>query len=172
MNHSIDNASLNFVCRAADKFLPGAIIQLGEHKFRGKNINDQCDFRSLVVSGQYDFMGDVGICNLDIAIPEPNGAWFNYPPIVVVRESWLSPVFSEQDPSYANWHRYPSGEICWIKPNVWIDRCKSISDLTGLDHIIGQMLKDVDFVLSCHMAAFCHRLCKWQSSWPCAPHGY
>ena len=50
MNYSIYNTSVNFVCHVADKFLPGVTIQRREYKFRGKNINDQCDFESLVVS--------------------------------------------------------------------------------------------------------------------------
>jgi len=165
-------SSANFACSIADKFLPGVAIQRGFHKFRGRNVVDQRDFPSLNVSGKYDFGGDVGVCKIDVLVPEPGVAWLNYPPIVVANESWLSPVFPEQEQSYTNWHRYSDGEICWIMPVAWIELCKSITDSAGVDHVIMQMLKDVDFVLSCHAVAYCHRLRKWSRLWPSAPHGY
>lgn len=162
----------NFGFRIADRLLPGSTIRYGCHSFRGRDRDDQPNLMSLVVAGQYDFGGDVGVCNIDIVVPEPSAAWLNYPPIVIVHEPWLSPVFPEQEQSYANWHRYPSGEICWITPTSWIKHCKSIVELDGIEHVIQQMFKDIDFVLSCHMVAYCYRLRKWSHLWPSAPHGY
>ena len=172
MNRSIDSFSLNFACRVADKFIPGVTIQRGFYRFRGRSKEDQVDFPSMSIAGKHDFGGDVGLCKMNIIVPAHNDAWMKYPPIVIVEEPWLSPVFPEQEQGYANWHRYPDGEICWTEPVRWFDQCQSAVGLDGVEHAIQQMLKDVDFVLSCHMAAFCHRLLKWQSSWPCAPHGY
>lgn len=172
MNHYTEISAETLTFRIADKFLPGSTICHEPHGFRGKGKNDQPYFMSLLVAGRYDFGGDVGICNIDIVVPESSVAWRQYPPIVIAHEPWLSPVFPEQEQSYANWHRYPTGEICWITPDSWIKHCKPIVNLNGVDRLIQQIFKDVDFVLSCHMVAYCYRLRKWSRLWPSAPHGY
>ena len=172
MTQYTEVSSLSFCNALADMFCPGVMIQGGESRFRGKTEHDHPSLYSLTVSGECDFSGDVGVCKMDVAVPSLNDAWLRYPPIVTIYVDWLSPVYPEQEQLYANWHRYPSGELCWIEPISWSQQCATIVDVKGVTHMIGQLFKDVDFLLNCHMIAFCHRIRKWSPLWSAAPHGY
>ncbi len=156
----------------AESFLDDATMYMSTNYFRGMSSGCARHLVSFGASGYYNFKGDVGRQRLDVAIPSGLGDWVRFPPFVRACCDWLSPIYEFQDKEYANWHRYPDGELCWIKPISWINYCRPVSVVTDVKSLVGQMFKDVGYLLNCHVVAYVYKLKQWNPSWDAETHGY
>ena len=163
---------VSVICLIADEFLDRASLDGHCHTFLGKRSADRQMLPCFRALGNYDFTGEVKTQRLEISVPSALSQWRKFPPIVRVHADWLSPFYAEQDQSLANWHRYPDNELCWIKPQSWQKQCEQIENNEDVRRVVRQMFKDVDYLLSCHMVAYCHRLKEWDKSWSAEEHGY
>lgn len=95
--------------------------------------------------------------------------WMITPPRVVAKVDWLQPRYSTDLRQCADWHRYPSGELCWVRPDWW--RIMISEDPENVDRIAASLVKDVSVLLGYHLLAESLGLKEWQPQWPFYKHG-
>lgn len=95
--------------------------------------------------------------------------WMIIPPRVVAKVDWLQPRGSTDLRQCADWHRYPSGELCWTRPDQW--HRMIAEDPENVDRMAASLVKDVTVLLGYHLLADCLGLTKWQPQWPFYRHG-
>lgn len=96
--------------------------------------------------------------------------WMTTPPRVVAEVDWIQPCNASDWENYAEWHRYPTGELCWTRPDQW-HSMTSDDPRSVVDRMAASLVKDVTVLLSYHLLAYSLGITKWQHQWPFYRHG-
>ena len=95
--------------------------------------------------------------------------WLKVPPRVVAMVDWLQPRSASDWNDYAEWHRYPNGELCWTRIDRW--RAMISEDPENIDRMAASLVKDITVLLRYHLLADSIGITKWQRQWPFYKHG-
>lgn len=96
-------------------------------------------------------------------------SWMMTPPRVMAYAPWLQPVGVNDYQSYADWHRYPNNELCWVRPDRW--KKMLVKESADVERKAAFLVKNVTALLRYHLLADRFDLGEWQSSWDFDPHG-
>lgn len=97
--------------------------------------------------------------------------WPRKPPVVQTDVDWLQPQSGCSQADYADWHRYPDGKLCWIRPDCWAAECQDRYSAQKVERAAVILAKAVGDLLSYHYIASILHLVKWPKEWDFWPHG-
>lgn len=106
-----------------------------------------------------------------ISISTDSNCYMCAPPIVYAPCEVLMPKEPKGWADCAEWHRYESGRLCWVREDQW--RALFAGDINHetISTAAAALTKHVTDLLRYHIIAARQNLKKWPKEWPAWPHG-
>lgn len=132
----------------------------------------QCFGRGIVVAtGVLKIPTDVGDADAEVEVDIKDKSWIIDAPCVRAHAAWLRPKEPCAYVDYCDWHRYPSGELCWIRPDDWQTATSKMENVDDVRRAAATLAKNVQSLLRYHFIGYVLGLSSWQKDWDARPHG-